>query len=61
MIISNEDMEKINKCNESDRYYILKWMGQGCTYDQACNTLLDWQQELIDDARYEGDEDNEED
>lgn len=59
-VLPREDVERIDKCNESDRYYILKWMGQGCTFDQASDTLLDWQQELVDDARYEGEENNEE-
>ena len=60
-VLPREDVEKIDKCDESDRYYILKWMGQGCTFDQASDTLFDWHLELRQEAEDERSQYNEED
>lgn len=59
-VLPYEDIEKIDRCDESDRYYILKWMGQGATYEGASNTLFDWQLELRQEAEDEGSVYNEE-
>lgn len=59
-VLPYEDIEKIEKCSEGDRYYILKWMGQGATYEDASDTLFDWQLELRQEARDERSTDNEE-
>lgn len=59
-VLPYEDVEKIDRCSESDRYYILKWMGQGATYEGASETLLDRNIEFIQDAQDERSTYNEE-